>query len=81
MFSEERNGSDSKTEVAGNACLLGQVASFMESLHLTYDEVVDRIPYRDLVLMQKDKLHVVYGDTVEEVGARGMMERKNVIRG
>lgn len=53
----------------------------MESLHLTYDEVVDRIPYRDLVLMQKDKLHVVYGDTVEEVGARGMMERKNVIRG
>ncbi len=52
----------------------------MENLHLSYDEVLDRIPYRNLVLMQKDKLHVVYGDKVEETGARGMMNRKNVIR-
>lgn len=43
----------------GNDTLLGQVASFMDTLHLTYDEVVYKIPYRNLLLMQKDKLHVV----------------------
>lgn len=51
----------------------------MDSLHLTYDEVVHKIPYRNLVVMQRDKLHVVYGDKVETVSARSMMGRKNVI--
>ena len=36
----------------------------MESLHLTYDEVWRKIPYRNLLIMQKDKLHVVYGGKV-----------------
>lgn len=52
----------------------------MESLHLTYDEVVRKVPYRNLVMMQKDKLHVVYGDKVENVTARSMGGRKNIIR-
>lgn len=39
----------------------------MENLHLSYDEVVNKIPYRNLVVMQKDKLHTVYGDVVQEV--------------
>lgn len=39
----------------------------MENLHLSYDEVVNKIPYRNLVIMQKDKLHTVYGDVVQEV--------------
>ena len=75
-----RKPAGSKTEVAGNDTLLGQIASFMESLHLTYDEVVRKVPYRNLVMMQKDKLHVVYGDKVENVTARSMGGRKKIIR-
>ncbi|MCD8265573.1 MAG: hypothetical protein LUC33_00315 [Prevotellaceae bacterium] len=43
------------------------MATFMETLHLTYGEVMDGIPYRNLVIMQKDKLHVCYGDKMVEV--------------
>lgn len=39
----------------------------MENLHLSYNEVVNVIPYRNLVIMQKDKLHVVYGEVMKEV--------------
>lgn len=48
--------------------MLGQIASFMDSLHLSYDEVVCKIPYRNLIIMQKDKLHAVYdGEVLKEV--------------
>ena len=48
--------------------MLGQIASFMDSLHLSYDEVVYKIPYRNLIIMQKDKLHAVYdGEVLTEV--------------
>lgn len=46
---------------------MGQIASFMETLHLTYREAVEEIPYRNLVIMQKDKLRVAYGDVMHEV--------------
>lgn len=46
---------------------MGQVASFMDTLHLTYQQVLDGIPYRNLVIMQKDKLRVAYGDVTREV--------------
>lgn len=59
-FSEECSKSDSKAEVIGNDCLLGQIATFQESLHLTYHEVLDEIPYRNLIIMQKDKLRTLY---------------------
>lgn len=39
----------------------------MEGLHLSYDEVVNKIPYRNMLLMQKDKLRVAMGDVMEEV--------------
>lgn len=39
----------------------------MENLHLSYDEVVYKIPYRNLVIMQKDKLHTIYGEARREV--------------
>ena len=60
----------------GNDTLLGQVASFMDTLHLTYDEVVYKIPYRNLLLMQKDKLHVVYGTKVNKVKGSDMAARR-----
>lgn len=46
---------------------MGQIASFMENLHLTYKEVLEEIPYRNLVIMQKDKLHIADGDVMQEV--------------
>ena len=44
-----------------------QIASFMDSLHLSYQEVVKEIPYRNLLLMAKDKQRVAYGDVMYEV--------------
>lgn len=39
----------------------------MENLHLTYKEVLEVIPYRNLVIMQKDKLRTATGDVMQEV--------------
>ena len=39
----------------------------MESLHLSYDEVINGIPYRTLLLMCKDKQHSTDGEVWEEV--------------
>ena len=47
--------------------MLGQIATFMDSLHLTYDEVLDKIPYRNLLIMAKDKIRVAYGDVYREM--------------
>lgn len=47
--------------------MLGQIATLMDNLHLSYDDVVYKIPYRNLLLMQKDKLRVAYGDVMEEM--------------
>lgn len=75
-FVKERAKSDSKTEVAGNTCLLGQIATFMENLHLSYDDVVFRIPYRNLIIMQKDKLHTVFGEVLQEVSDAEMFKNR-----
>lgn len=47
--------------------MLGQIATFMDTLHLSYSEVWDIIPYRNLVIMQHDKLRVCYGEKLVEV--------------
>lgn len=75
-FSQERSTTDSKTEVVGNTCLLGQIASFIDNLHLSYKEVVEEIPYRNLVIMQKDKQHTVSGDVMEEVSEEEYFKMK-----
>ena len=46
---------------------MGQIASFMENLHLTYKDVLEEIPYRNLVIMQKDKQRMASGDVMQEV--------------
>lgn len=48
----------------------------MDSLHLTYDEVVDKIPYRNLVIMQRDKQHEAFGEVEREVMDREMFGGK-----
>jgi hypothetical protein len=56
--------------------MLGQVASFMENLHLSYQEVIYEIPYRNLVIMQRDKLHSVTGTKVTKVNGKDMASRR-----
>lgn len=49
----------------------------MESLHLTYNEVVYEIPYRNLVIMNKDKQHVIYdGEVMEEVSEEDFFKNR-----
>ena len=48
----------------------------MEVLHLSYDEVVFKIPYRNLIIMQKDKLHTLYGEVMEEVSEEEFFKTK-----
>jgi len=56
---------------------LGQIATFMDTLHLSYREVVYEIPYRNLVIMSKDKQRPVYGgEVMEEVTAEEYFRRK-----
>lgn len=59
--------------------MLGQIASFMENLHLSYEEIVFKIPYRNLVIMQKDKLHTVYGERVQKLTGKELANRRNRI--
>jgi len=48
----------------------------MEELHLSYREVVYEIPYRNLLIMQKDKLHTVMGAKVKKITGREMAARR-----
>lgn len=48
----------------------------MDTLHLTYKEVFEVIPYRNMVLMQKDKLHETTGDVIKETTGREMFEKR-----
>ena len=59
----------------GNETMIGQIATFMETLKLTYNEIVYRIPYRNLLLMQKDILHQVTGDLIIERDGRYLWNR------
>lgn len=60
----------------GNECLLGQIASFMEVLSLSYDEVVYKIPYRNLLIMQKDKMRPCTGVKVSQTSGKDMASRR-----
>ncbi len=62
--------------------MLGQIATFMETLHLTYNEVLHEIPYRNLVIMAKDKQRAVYdSDVMVEVDeAEYFKNRPNPIK-
>jgi hypothetical protein len=54
----------------------GQIASFMENLHLSYSEVFEAIPYRNLLVMNKDKLHMVNGEKIQKVSGKELAERR-----
>lgn len=50
----------------------------MDSLHLSYDEVVNRIPYRNLVIMQKDKLRACYGSKMVEITEEDLVRKGKI---
>lgn len=60
----------------GNECMLGQIASFVEALNLSYDEVVYKIPYRNLLIMQKDKIHLCTGIKISKTTGKDMASRR-----
>lgn len=60
--------------------MLGQVATFMERLHVSYREAVYEIPYRNLLIMQTDKLHEVFGDVIIERSARDNPKFKKICK-
>lgn len=60
----------------GNDTLLGQIATLIETLHLSYDDVVYKIPYRNLLIMQKDRLHACIGVKIQKTSGKDMAARR-----
>lgn len=60
----------------GNETLMGQVATFMENLHLSLHEVMEVVPYRYMLLMARDKQRVASGTVYEEVNEEEFFKRK-----
>lgn len=63
--------------IIGQKTLLGSISSFMENLHLSYNEVVNEVPYENLLLMSADKLRVASGEVVKEVTGEEMLKKRN----
>lgn len=72
--------SDSKTKVVGGDSIAGQIALFMENLHLSYTEIYEVIPYILLLAMSADKPRAIYGDKadveVKKMSGRELMMQK-----
>ena len=52
----------------------------MDGLHLTFTEVVDTIPYRNLLIMAKDKQHSATGEVMREVSEEEFFGGNNVFK-
>lgn len=77
-FGEERSEDGSKSETIGNDTLVGQIASFMDNLKLSYNDVVNVFPYRTLLLMSKDKIRVAVGKVYHEVTEEEFFKSKGI---
>lgn len=56
--------------------MMGQIATLMENLHLSYKEVVYELPYRNLLIMQRDKLHTCTGKKKVKISGKEMAARR-----
>ena len=56
--------------------MIGQIATFIDTLHLSYKEVTEEIPFRVLQVMARDKVHVIYGKKVEHISGREMAAKR-----
>lgn len=48
----------------------------MDGLHMTYEEVMNEVPYRLLLLMQRDKQHTATGAVVKKATGKDMAARR-----
>nr|DAI17160.1 MAG TPA: hypothetical protein [Caudoviricetes sp.] len=49
----------------------------IDTLRLSYTEVFEVIPYRNLLMMQRDKLHTVYGgQKVKKISGKELANRR-----
>ena len=77
QLDEERVDAGSQAETVGNTTFFGQIAHLIDTLHLTYTEVFEVIPYRNLLMMQRDKLHAVYGgQKVKKISGKELANRR-----
>ena len=76
QLDEERVDVGSKTETVGNTTFFGQIAHLIDTLHLSYTEVFEIIPYRNLLMMQRDKLHSVSGQKVNRISGKELANRR-----
>ena len=72
----EKSSETIKTEFLGNTNMMGQVASFMENLHLSYKEVFEDISYPQLLMMSADKLRISTGEKERVVSGRDLLKKK-----
>lgn len=72
----ERNKNNSKTKIVGNDTVFGQIATYMENLHLTYSEVLEVIPYRNILAMQQDKLREATGELTQKSSSQEVIGNK-----
>lgn len=56
--------------------MFGQIPSFVEALGLSYREVLHEVPYRNLILMQRDKGRPCYGTKVTRISGKEMAARR-----
>ena len=77
LLEEERVDAGSKTETVGITTFFGQIALLIDTLHLSYTEVFEIIPYRNLLMMQRDKLRAVYGgQKVNRISGKELANRR-----
>ena len=77
QLDEERVDAGSKTETVGNTTFFGQIAHLIDTLHLSYTEVFEIIPSRNLLMMQRDKLRAVYGgQKVNRISGKELANRR-----
>ena len=76
QLDEERVDAGSKTETVGKTTFFGQIAHLIDTLHLGYTEVFEIIPYRNLLMMQRDKLHSVSGQKVNRISGKELANRR-----
>jgi hypothetical protein len=71
----DAGGGDNDSKYKGNRTIIGQITTFIEELHLTYRQVFEEIPYRQLLMMSADKLR---RDTSNDEGGEGEGEKEYI---
>jgi hypothetical protein len=79
---DKSTGKDT-AKILGNNSLIGQVATFMEQLHVSYKEATSELSFPLLLLMSIDKMRVDYGNgeaepEVKKLSGKELMKMKGV---